>query len=397
MGMRVILFVLLLGLGLPAWGQNPDLIHTPDFEEAAWQGLDDVYRGRFANAEARFQALAREHSNQPGPAFLLAVNLWWQIQFDPSSTRLDNRFNEQLEHTLALTEAMLELYPEHKTLEFIEFLVYGFQARMLALRGEYGAASRKALKCLPAIKTGKKEEGLQWEYLFGTGLYNYYVVWYAEQKPIIKPFLVFFPSGDKALGLQQLETSTQNRNYTQVESAVFLQEIYLYSERKPSQALAYSRRLEQLGYSANPYFQMMQALALLEAKQYSLADRQLNAWRTTYEAALAKNSGRAVRVHHNIYTTFMAARIYNALAGSAQGQNQYNDALNWLNKAEASLELAGEANSPLYAELAFRRGQSHEALGHKAAAQEAYQNVLNLQENDAYKSAARDRLRALGR
>lgn len=74
------------------------------------------------------------------------------------------------------------------------------------------------------------------EFLFTTGLYNYFIVKYPEKHPIYKPFLWFFKSGNKELGLEQLEVASKTSILTDVEAHVYLSYIYLRYEYKPEMA-----------------------------------------------------------------------------------------------------------------------------------------------------------------
>ena len=74
------------------------------------------------------------------------------------------------------------------------------------------------------------------EFLFTTGLYNYFIERYPEKHPIYKPLIWFFRSGDKALGLQQLEAASETSILTDVEAHVYLSYIYLRYEYKPELA-----------------------------------------------------------------------------------------------------------------------------------------------------------------
>ncbi len=74
------------------------------------------------------------------------------------------------------------------------------------------------------------------EFLFTTGLYNYFIEKYPEKHPIYKPFVWFFKSGDMELGLKQLEKASQTSILTDVEAHVYLSYIYLRYEDKPQLA-----------------------------------------------------------------------------------------------------------------------------------------------------------------
>ena len=146
------------------------------------------------------------------------------------------------------------------------------------------------------------------EFLFTTGLYNYFIVKYPEKHPIYKPFLWFFKSGDKDLGLKQLEKASKTSILTDVEAHVYLSYIYLRYEYKPELAqkhlsilcekypnnfYAKAKFLESL---ANPNdfknapLQMIYSLISHENPYYNLAGYVFLGY---YEEVIIKNSKKA--------------------------------------------------------------------------------------------------------
>ena len=146
------------------------------------------------------------------------------------------------------------------------------------------------------------------EFLFTTGLYNYFIVKYPEKHPIYKPFLWFFKSGNKELGLQQLEEASETSILTDVEAHVYLSYIYLRYEYRPDMAqehlsilcnrypdnfYAKAKFLEAL---ANPEdfkdapLQMIYSLIRHSSPYYKLAGYVFLGY---YEEMIIKNVGKA--------------------------------------------------------------------------------------------------------
>jgi hypothetical protein len=90
------------------------------------------------------------------------------------------------------------------------------------------------------------------EFYFTSGMYNYYVEVYPEEHPIVKPLLVFFKNGDKALGLKQIDTATKVGTITKAESCYYISHIYLKYEAKPEKAAMYMEKLSGF-VSEKPY------------------------------------------------------------------------------------------------------------------------------------------------
>jgi hypothetical protein len=87
--------------------------------------------------------------------------------------------------------------------------------------------------------------------------------------------MVFFPSGDKKLGLSQLKTAADSSIFLTAESANFLAGIYQSFEKNPAQALAYSRKLKETN-EKNMMFRASYIRDLLVIKKYGEAESLVN-------------------------------------------------------------------------------------------------------------------------
>jgi hypothetical protein len=97
-------------------------------------------------------------------------------------------------------------------------------------------ASRRALIY---FEKSQEANGLSSEFLFGEGLFNYYAVWIGEEYKWLRPVLFFFPKGDRARGLAQLQQVGRTAFYTGTEANFFLVTI-LNSDREKKTAEAYT-------------------------------------------------------------------------------------------------------------------------------------------------------------
>lgn len=108
------------------------------------------------------------------------------------------------------------------------------------------------------------------EFFFTTGLYNYYVVQYPEDHSIIKPFMFFFSSGNKAVGLEQMEISIEKGIFTRTEALYWLMHIYLKHEVKPQKAATFGELLVKK-YPNNILYVMRHTESLLATGKYEAA------------------------------------------------------------------------------------------------------------------------------
>jgi tetratricopeptide (TPR) repeat protein len=93
------------------------------------------------------------------------------------------------------------------------------------------------------LKIGLQNTEKQPEFLFSTGMYNYYSVAYPELHPVLKPFLFLFQPGNKRLGLTQLEAGTRKTIFVKNESLFYMGYVQNKYEGNPLRALAYNQIL----------------------------------------------------------------------------------------------------------------------------------------------------------
>ena len=108
------------------------------------------------------------------------------------------------------------------------------------------------------------------EFLFATGLYNFFRESYPEKYPVYKPLVMFFHDGNKELGISQLKRATETAILTKVEAFVYLSYIYLRYDYNPSKAQKYLSRLCLL-YPNNYYAKAKYLESLANPKDFILA------------------------------------------------------------------------------------------------------------------------------
>ncbi len=113
------------------------------------------------------------------------------------------------------------------------------------------------------------------DFYFITGLYNYYREAYANAHPVYKPVLVFFPHGNKKLGLQQLKISADSAIFLAAESMTFLAGIYQDFEKDPVKAIKYSKKLKET-FPGNHQYKLQYIRDLLFIKKFGEAESLLN-------------------------------------------------------------------------------------------------------------------------
>ncbi|RSK46308.1 tetratricopeptide repeat protein [Hymenobacter perfusus] len=287
------------------------LLLDKDIQTELEGAVNNIYNFKHDKAERQFRSLRRRYPSHPMPYFLLGLTTWWKIM--PS-----NITNEQYDKVFlaymdtAITKGERLYKADNKNYEACFFLsaAYGFSARLNAERHNWRKATFASKNALEYLEKSKEANGLSPEFLFGQALINYYSPWISENYPLLKPVLLFFPRGNKQLGLNQLRGVSANGFYTGTEAKVFLMKILQNQENKPTEALPLAQAMATT-YPDNGYFQRFYALMSYQVGDLRECERvsrdildKINRGLPGYEAI----SGR--------YATFFLGSLM---------QNQYKD------------------------------------------------------------------------
>ena len=88
----------------------------------------------------------------------------------------------------------------------------------------------------------------------GFGIYNYLAAVIPEKYPIVKPVMIFFPEGNKNLGLQELKDAASSGKYSKYEARYILVTFYYYFENDMDAAGIYAQQLIE-SFPNNPIFE----------------------------------------------------------------------------------------------------------------------------------------------
>jgi len=263
------------------------------------EAVNDLYNFKFAKAEQQFRWLKQKYAWHPLPYFLLGLSEWWKILPNTANKEYDEKFLAYMDSTIMVGENLYKKSEEYKVESaFFMAAAYGFKGRLYSTidRKQWRKSATAGKKALNYLEISKGQHDLSPELLFGDALYNYFSVWVPENYPMLKPILMFFPEGDKDLGLEQLKTVARSAFYTRTEAQVFLMLILNSYENDRRGALQIGQYLHKT-YPDNAYFHRYHARLLYSTGQYTACEKvslevlaNLNSGKIGYEA----NSGRYV-------------------------------------------------------------------------------------------------------
>ena len=333
----------------------------------ATEALNDLYNFKFKQAEKQFNWLKQKYGWHPLPYFLLGLSEWWKIMPNMKNTNHDGKFLAYMDTVIILAKNLYE-YPKHRV-EASFFLAagYGFKGRLYSddERKNWRKAATVGKSALKYMHDNKEKHYLSPELLFGDALYNYFSVWIPENYPILKPILVFFPKGDKELGVKQLKEVSFNAFYTRTEAQVFLMRILNNYENDRPTALEISRYLHST-FPDNPYFHRYYARLLYSSGLYNAVKplalgiiSKIDSGALGYEAA----SGR--------YASFFLGQIF-------QTRKIYDSAIYYYEKCLAYSEDIEATNRGYYHFALLGLGEVYERTEDPETAASYYRRVRKI-------------------
>jgi tetratricopeptide (TPR) repeat protein len=218
-------------------------LDDPVLDQRVLRGIDKLYNYEFDRADSDFTEVIRQRQDHPAGYFFRAMVQWERIisNFDDESQ--DNKLYQMLDVVIEMCEKRLDEHPNDVTAMFFNGGAVGFRGRLRANRGKWLGAANDGIVALPLVRKAYELEPNNYDVLLGIGIYNYYASVVPEKYPVVKPAMIFFPSGDRKKGLEQLRQASQNAKYAKVEAMYFLMQNYFVYEKDYANALELARKL----------------------------------------------------------------------------------------------------------------------------------------------------------
>lgn len=251
-GLRWSRISVLLLLFLPA-PVSAQWISDPAIDRKIQRGIDYIYNIEFDKADSVFAEVVQWNPQHPIGYFFQAMTQWWRILTNFDDESRDQKFYDMLNHVITMCEDRIDKDANDVTALFFKGGAVGFRGRLRANRGKWVGAANDGLVALPIVRKANALEPNNYDVLLGIGIYNYYADVVPDQYPIVKPFMVFFPSGDRKKGLEQLVEASQHAKYARAEAGYFLLQNYFNYEKDFAKALALATELNKK-YPRNPVF-----------------------------------------------------------------------------------------------------------------------------------------------
>ncbi len=245
---------------------NAQILQDVDYKAKITLALAKTYNFEFAEADKIIAQIKVKYPQNPCAYTLAYMKLY--LQYAPINTNkiVQKEYLSLVQKSFELAELQLKKNPNDIEGTFFILSALGNLAAWHADNNEMMKAVNLARQAFPYMKKGMKLTEVQSDFLFTTGLYNYYIEQYPEDHPIVKPFMVFFSDGSKKTGLAQLEKCFKYSLFTSSEAAYYAIYIYMKHENKPEKALQLVESL-LAKYPNNTMYLSRKAEAILALNQ----------------------------------------------------------------------------------------------------------------------------------
>ncbi len=358
---------LLYTLSLRAQGPSQE-----EIKNVSNEAIEAIYNLNFPKAESLIKKLEVNHAKHPVTPFLRAYLLSWQDFPMAKNKAKYNHYIQYLNLTLVYANKLVERNPKSYEGIFFQMMVHGLKALYEAESGDYVEAASYGKKSFTYIKKGFDLTREFPDFHFSTGLYKYYAEQYPEIHPVVKPFMVFFPDGDKQAGLKHLVLATQQGKFSQVEALIYLTDIYNKYEQNYLSGLQCSQDLLKL-YPQNPFFATKYAESLIHVGRFAEAELGL--------AKFASKSGVVYQIAQNLFQGLLKERYYKqntAAAGFYQKVISYKEYDPRYSQDYVAMAHAGLAR------LAKARGDEKTAKNHYKKALKLSESIAVIEEAKAF-------------
>lgn len=326
------------------------------------QGVFEANNYNYTKTEDIIQQIKTTYGNHPTIFALEATILYWK-GFPVTPNSPEHEEYEEILHT------MLELIDEIKDEYPKDACYFGLMSRamLMAYYADNGTPSRAISHITPVYKIvlnvmdNYAEDA---DFMFATGLYNYYRAAYAEAHPFFKPFLSFLREGNKQEGLNLLNTASLLSNLAKAEANYFSSMIYLNFEQNEASSLKFAEMLHKL-FPNNAFYTGNYIKLLLLNKDYATTKKMMAVLKDQI------NGQKFYAMQYVIYNGLLYEKVY----------NQPTKALDMYNKAIIVADAIGEYANQYKSYAYFSKARIQKQEG---KTKEAEDNLKKAKDHSSY-------------
>jgi hypothetical protein len=210
------LHVLLAALLLP----TPALYEDSVADRLIRSAIEATYMLHLNEARTAAHELQRKYSDHPAGYLIEAETYWWEAQEDPGNKKIADDYYHAQRLARDKAEQAIQSGKYYKP-ELLAYLAsaYGSYARFeVTQKGAYFAALRAGLRAHDFATQVFALDKNYYDIYVGLGAFNYFA---GTLPAAIKPFAwLIGASGDKNVGIGQLQTAMEKARYSRTEGRI---------------------------------------------------------------------------------------------------------------------------------------------------------------------------------
>lgn len=357
-------FILFLFFSISSFA-NAQLLYDAPSQNLVLEAVDHIYNYEFGSVEPLARQIRAKYPNHPVNSLLKAMQLQWQYLPVKDNKAISGQYLKLLEECINKAKVLEKDEKTRPEAAFFSMAGHGYVALIHNYNDDKIKAASEGKKAYNYVMDGFKYMERNPEFYFSSGLYNYYVIRYPEDHPIVKPLILFFKDGNREEGLRQMDIATKKGIFTRTESAFYLARIFLKHELRFERASQYLMHLTQK-YPNNPVFLMKNIEALLLLGKY----REAESFQERFKRRTDKFFPIAVQ-------TFEGLLQEKHLKNDGEATKAYLAALRQPHDSEYTKEYHAFAYAGL-ARIALRTGDKRKATGYYKKVEELaeYKSLL---------------------
>ncbi|GJQ63246.1 MAG: hypothetical protein SCALA702_22990 [Melioribacteraceae bacterium] len=340
------------------------------FDSLVSSGIYQIYGLQFEQAEETFKSVLTEYPDHPAGKFYEAMILWWKIIIDFSNTQLDEAFIDQVTEVVDYCDEILDEDPDNLDALFFKGGALGFRGRLYAFRKNWFDAAMDGKDALPLVYRAYEVDPTNKDVQLGFGIYNYYAAAIPEHFPIVEPFMIFFPEGDKEKGIEQLKLAAREGKYSKFEARYTLTTLLLNFEERPAEAMIFAKQLVN-DFPDNPAFQRYYGRIYVKAGNYNQAS-------VVFEDIIAKcDSGMPG------YSSWIKREALYYIGMKHYRKAEYKEAKSYFEECRnlsISLEIDRDEETGFFINSTLHSGNIEDRIGSREKALKYYEEVLDMRE-----------------
>lgn len=339
-----------------------------DADSLVRAGADHIYNVQFDSAEVAFNEVIKRYPEHPAGYFLQAMVDWWRLSLYRYTDKLNADFLKKIDKVVDVSDKLLSQNKYDITGLFFKGGALGYRARFYSNEKQWFSAATDGKEAYDILMKAHEKAPGNHDIMLGTGLFNYFAVAIPEDYPILKPVVMFFPPGNKKLGLLQLRASMLHSRYSSVEAEVALLQVYYSFEKDFDLAFYYANDL-YTRYPKNPYFHRYVGRTYVKLGKWDMIEET---WRDIVKKCLSRQLG---------YDNLTAREGLYYVGLSLQRKGDHDMAIKYLKKCiDVSEYVDGDEETGFYSSSLLKLGISFQKLNDKKNALKYFKQVMDVKD-----------------